>query len=142
MSQPTGGHYQVSVGGSVGGHVVVGRDNRVVGSTGGVVTAEQLADFKAAVDALKERVVVDASAPPLARAEAVAQIDALHTAATAATPDVPTMEKVRNWFGQHLPTFVGAVTGLLVHPVVGALVKGAGDAVVEEFKRRFGRTPE
>ena len=141
MAHPTGDHYQVSVGGSVGGHVVVGRDNRVVGSTGGVTT-EQLADFKAAVDALKEQVVVDASAPPLARAEAVAQIDALHTAATAATPDVPTMEKVRNWFGQHLPAFVGAVTGLLVHPVVGALVKGAGDAVVEEFKRRFGRTPE
>jgi len=126
MSQPTGDHYQVSVGGSVGGHVVVGRDNRVVCSTGGLVTTEQLADFKAAVDALKEQVV----------------IDALHTAATASKPDVPTMEKVRNWFMQHLPAFAGAVTGLLVHPVVGAMVKGAGDAVVEEFKRRLGHSPE
>jgi hypothetical protein len=142
MSQPTGEHHHVSVGGSVGGHVVVGDHNRVIGNSGGVVTAEQLAAFKAAVDALKEKVIVDGSAPPLARAEAVAQIDALHTAATASTPDVSTMDKVRNWFVQHLPTFAGAVTGLLVHPVVGALVKASGDAVVEEFKRRFGHAPE
>jgi hypothetical protein len=136
MSHPTGDHYQVSVGGSVGGHVVVGRDNQVITNAG--VTAEQLADFKAAVDALKEQVIVDAAAPPLTRAEAVAQIDVLHTAATASTPDVSTMERVRNWFVHHLPTFAGAVTGLLVHPVVGMMVKSAGDAVSEEFKRRFG----
>ena len=48
------------------------------------------------------------------------------------------MVRVRTWFVAHLPSFAGAVTGLLVHPVVGALVKSAGDAVAAEFHRRIG----
>ena len=124
MSQSSGDHFQISVGGSVGGNVVVGRDNTVI--THSVVSNAELAQFRAAVDDLKRQMPTP---------EAQAQLETLHHAATAKTPDVSTMARVRNWFATNLPTFVGGVTGLLVHPVVGALVKAAGDAVVDQFKR-------
>jgi hypothetical protein len=131
-----GDHFQISVGGAVGGNVVVGRQNQVISSptTTGVSPAD-LAAFRSAVDQVKADVA--AQAPERAEA-AAAQLDELHQAATAAKPDLNTFERVRGWFVTHLPTFAGAVTGLLVHPVVGALVKSAGDAVVDEFHRRFG----
>jgi hypothetical protein len=129
MSQPSGDHFQISVGGAVGGNVVVGRNNQVVtNSTITTVTTADLATFRAAVDDLKAQVPTS---------EAAAQLETLHEAATAPTPDVSTMARVRTWFSAHLPTFVGAVTGLLVHPVVGALVKSAGDAIVEQFHREI-----
>ena len=138
MSQTSGDHYQISVGGSVGGNVVVGRQNQINASpvTNGVSAAD-LAAFRSAVDAVKAQAVAATPSADQA-AEASAQLDQLHDAATAAKPDLNTFERVRNWFGEHLPTMAGAVTGLLVHPVVGALVKSAGDALAGEFHRRFG----
>jgi hypothetical protein len=137
MSQTSGDHFQISVGGSVGGNVVAGRNNQIISSpvTNGVSPAD-LAAFKSAVEAVKAEA---AKVAPETTAEASAQLDDLHTAATAPTPDLNTFERVRNWFVTHLPTMAGAVTGLLVHPVVGALVKSAGDAVADEFRRRFGQ---
>jgi hypothetical protein len=131
MSQPSGDHFQISVGGAVGGNLVVGSNNQVIGSPTthfARPSAAELAVFTQAVEALKAQV------PP----EAAAQLDELHAAATAPTPDLSKMQRVRTWFIEHLPTMAGAVTGLLVHPVVGALVKSAGDAVTAEFQRRFG----
>lgn len=139
MSQPSGDHFQVSVGGSVGGNVVVGRDNQIIGSPTTTVSAADLAAFRSAVDAVKAQIGSAGSlATPQLITEASAELEALHAAATAATPDLGTLQRVRNWFVAHLPTFAGAVTGLLVHPVVGAMVKSAGDAVAAEFHRRFG----
>jgi flagellar motor switch protein FliM len=136
MAQQQGDHFQVSVGGAVGGNVVVGRQNQIISSptTNGVSPAD-LAAFRSAVDDVKAQV---ASQAPEQAEEASAKLEELHQAATAAKPDLNTFERVHSWFASHLPTFAGAVTGLLVHPVVGALVKSAGDAVVDEFHRRFG----
>jgi len=82
-----------------------------------------------------------AAAPALAdetRASATERVDELEAAATAAEPDLSTLEYVRNWFAKHVPAFLGAVTGIVVHPVVGKLVHAAGDAVAAEFEHRFG----
>jgi hypothetical protein len=145
MSQ-SGDHFQISVGGGVGGHVVVGHDNQVISSPTNAPkpSAAELASFQAAVDELKAQLAATAAttSPGTAGAatatEAAAKLDELHAAATAPTPDVSAMVRVRTWFVAHLPAFAGAVTGLLVHPVVGALVKSAGDAVTAEFHRRIG----
>jgi hypothetical protein len=142
VSQPSGDHFQISVGGAVGGNVVVGRSNQVISSPTTNVTRPndaELAAFKAAVDAVKAQSAAVAPGDPAVAAEAVVQLDALHAAAVAPTPDLSTMQRVRTWFAEHLPTMAGAVTGLLIHPVVGALVKSAGDAVTAEFQRRFGQ---
>ncbi|HEY1488867.1 MAG TPA: hypothetical protein VGF84_22350 [Micromonosporaceae bacterium] len=134
MSQPSGDHFQISVGGAVGGNLVVGNSNQVIGSPTtnyARPTAAELAAFSEAVNAVKTQAA--AHGP-----EAAAQLDALHAAVTAPTPDLSTMQRVRNWFVEHLPTMAGAVTGLLIHPVVGAVVRSAGEAVTAEFHRRFG----
>jgi hypothetical protein len=48
------------------------------------------------------------------------------------------MEYVKGWFAKHLPGLAGAVTGVIVHPIVGKLVEAAGETLAAEFKRRFG----
>ncbi|MFQ6331121.1 hypothetical protein ACLMAL_33990 [Nocardia sp. CWNU-33] len=48
------------------------------------------------------------------------------------------MEYVRNWFARRLPELAGAITGLIGHPAVGAIVAAAGGSLAEEFARRFG----
>jgi hypothetical protein len=47
------------------------------------------------------------------------------------------MQSIRQWFGAHLPLLAGAVTSVIVHPVVGKLVEAAGDMVAGEFRRQF-----
>jgi hypothetical protein len=37
-----------------------------------------------------------------------------------------------------LPELAGAVTGVIIHPIVGKLVEAAGDGLAAEFRRRFG----
>ncbi|MEU6033004.1 hypothetical protein ABZ825_39460 [Streptomyces tauricus] len=57
---------------------------------------------------------------------------------TAPEPDLSTMEYVRRWFTHNLPALAGAVTSLVIHPVVGHLVEAAGGTLAEEFRHRFG----
>jgi hypothetical protein len=142
MSTSPGDKYSISVGGSVGGHMVVGNQNTVTGSPSTVArpTEAELAAFQAAVDAVKAQAIT--AAPPAEAVKAIEQLTEFHAAATAPEPDLSKMQQVRTWFVQHLPTMAGAVTGLLVHPVVGALVKSAGDAVTAEFQHRFGSASE
>ena len=64
----------------------------------------------------------------------------LEQAVTEKKPDLSTMEYVRSWFLKNLPGLAGAVTSVVVHPIVGKLVEAGGDALVSEFRRRFGDT--
>ena len=62
----------------------------------------------------------------------------LEEAVTAKKPDLTTMEYVKRWFARNLPELAGAVTGVIIHPIVGKLVEAAGDGLAAEFRRRFG----
>ena len=79
-----------------------------------------------------------AEAPPAERAAALGRLDELGDAVVAETPEVSTLVYVRNWFAKHLPKLAGAVTGLIVHPLVGKVVEAAGDLVAEQFRNAFG----
>lgn len=48
---------------------------------------------------------------------------------------------MRNWFVKKNPTVAGAVTSVVVSPIVGKLVQPGGDALVADFQRRFGWKP-
>jgi len=65
-------------------------------------------------------------------------VQELEEAVTAEKPDLTTMEYVKQWFVKNLPGLAGAVTGVVVNPIVGKLVEAAGDALAAEFRRRFG----
>lgn len=102
------------------------------------VTVAERTELRRAIETLRAQVATDA--PPDKRDAALGQVDELLAALEAKKPDqttLTTMEYVRNWFARHIPTLVGAVTGIVVNPIVGKLVAAAGDGLVGEFQRRF-----
>ena len=57
---------------------------------------------------------------------------------TAKEPDVSTMEYVKRWFTKNIPRLAGAVTSVVVNPIVGKIVEAAGEGLADEYRRRFG----
>lgn len=126
----------ISVGGDVSGQMAVGRQieqQQIVSSE--PITAEELAALSERFRQLKQ--VVADGAPPEQRDAALERVDELEQAITADEPDLTTMEYVRNWFARHAPKLAGAVTGLVVNPIVGKVVAAAGEGLAAEFRRRF-----
>jgi hypothetical protein len=119
--------------------LVAGDGNTLIntGTIGGPpVSSEELSELRQTIEALKAQVL--AQAPPEKRSAAVERLDELHEAITADKPKLSTMEYVRDWFASNIPTMAGAVTAVVINPIVGRLVQAGGDALVSEFERRFG----
>jgi hypothetical protein len=133
-------HITTSIGGSVPGQVAVGQDITQIHTSAPVtrVTEAELVTLRQTIDALKAQVAEQA--PPEKRAAAVEHLDELHEAVTASTPKLSTMEYVRDWFVKNIPTMAGAITAVVVNPIVGRLVQAGGDTLVADFNRRFGPT--
>ncbi len=131
--------YQVKVGGDVSGQLAAGENIHQTSVTGAApppVTEADLVEVRRLVDHLKQQVA--AEAPPEQKAAALERVDELKDAVVGGEPDITTMDYVRRWFGKNLPKLAGAVTGLIVHPLVGRVVEAAGDLVASEFRQRFG----
>ncbi len=79
-----------------------------------------------------------AEAPTELEEEAQAQVDALEKAVISDEPDVNAMKRVRDWFVEQLPSAAGAVTSLLVNPILGKLVETTGELAADELKRLLG----
>ena len=139
MSAPSSGNrYKVRVG-DVSGQFATGENinqTNVTRDAQAPVTEADLAEVRRLVEELKQKVA--AEAPPEQRDAALGRVDELGNAVVADKPDVTTMDYVRGWFGRNLPKLAGAVTGLIVHPLVGRVVEAAGDLAASEFRRRFG----
>jgi hypothetical protein len=135
QSKPKDG-INVNIKGDISGQIVVGTNNTVTRSiqNAGVTTAE-LEDLQKLLLELKDK--IQAQAPADQKNAALERVNELEQAMLEKKPDLSTMEYVKNWFGKHLPGLAGTVVGVLVHPVVGKLVEAAGDAVADEFKKRF-----
>jgi hypothetical protein len=95
-------------------------------------------DLTSLFQALRQQ--VEEQAPPDKKETAKQQVDALEQAIQQEKPDMDRIESVRNWFKEHLPKMVGAVTSVILNPIVGKIVEAAGEIVAEEFRRRFGRS--
>jgi hypothetical protein len=135
----SGDDIRATISGDVSGQVAVGKDitqTQAVGAAPPQVTEAELAELRQAFADLKAK--VEAEAPPEKKAAALERMDELEEAITAEEPDLTTMEYVKGWFVKNLPALGGAVTSILVHPIVGRLVEAAGDVAVTEFRRRFG----
>jgi hypothetical protein len=142
VSKPAGeqqvGH-RVVITGDVSGQVAAGEgitQIRTVSGSGPEVTEADLAELQRLLADLKAQVEVQAA--PEKRAAALERVGELGEAVTTGEPDLTTMEYVKRWFVRNIPELAGAVTGVLVHPVVGKLVEAAGDALAAEFRTRFG----
>jgi len=130
---------KATITGDVSGQVAVGKgikQEQTISVVKPEVTEEDLAALRAMLAELKAK--VEAEAPPDKKEAAVERLQELEEAVTSKEPDLTTMEYVKRWFARNLPSLAGAVTSVVVHPIVGKLVEAAGDAVAAEFRRRFG----
>ncbi len=130
---------RVTVGGDVSGQLAAGRHIKQVSTS--ITTAVTEAELEELRQVLKElHARVEAEAQPDKKEAAFERVGEREQAVTEKKPDLSTMEYVRNWFVKNLPGLAGAVTSVVVHPIVGRLVEAGGDALVGEFRRRFGGT--
>ncbi len=131
---------QVTVGGDVSGQLAAGQNiKQVFTKTTGKVTKAELEELHQLLATLRSK--VEAEAQPDKKDAALERVEELEQAVADKKPDLSTMEYVRNWFIKNLPGLAGAVTSVVVHPIVGKLVEAGGDALVGEFRRRFGDNP-
>ena len=132
---PKGIH--VSVGGDVSGQLAAGENiTQMSTKTAGEVTRAELDELNQLLAHLRSKVEVEAH--PDKKDVALERVGELEGAIAEEKPDLTTMEYVKNWFVKNLPGLAGTVTSVVVHPIVGKLVEAGGDALVEEFRRRFG----
>lgn len=82
---------------------------------------------------------VQEQTPAEKKPEAMQKVAELKSAIQSGKPDVNRMGSVLDWFKKHVPQLAGAVTSVIVNPIVGQLVEAAGDVVVAAFRRRFGQ---
>ena len=125
--------------GDISGQVAVGKNitqAQVIGVAQGEMTEADWAALRQMLAELK--VKVEAEAPPDQKKTALERVGELEEAITGKEPDLTGMEYVKNWFVKHIPALAGAVTSVVVNPIVGKLVEAAGEMVAQEFKRRFG----
>jgi hypothetical protein len=130
---------RATISGDVSGQVAVGKgivQTRTVSAARPKVTEGDLAELRQMLADLKAKVA--AEAPPDKKDAASERVEELEEAITAKEPDLTTMEYVKGWFVKNLPGLAGAVTSIIVHPIVGKLVEAAGDALTAEFRHRFG----
>jgi hypothetical protein len=125
-----------TIGGAATGQTAIGVDITQVHTEVAPVSEAELAELRQAIDSLKTQ--VPEQAPPDKQAQAVQHLEELHEAVTAPKPELSTIEYVRNWFIKNIPTMAGAVTSIVLGPIVGRLVQAGGDVLAADFKRRLG----
>lgn len=128
--------FSADIHGNVSGQIAVGHDiqqDRIEAQHS--VTPQDMDVLKRAISQLRN--LVDAESPTDKKDAALERMDELEQAMTEEQPDLSTMEYVRNWFIKNIPGLAGAVTSVVIHPIVGKLVEAAGDALSAEFRRRF-----
>ncbi len=133
-----GDEIRVNISGNVSGQVAVGKDivQRQTVQARPEVTEADLEVIRQMLADLRAQ--VSAQAPPAKKEAALERVNELEEAITGEKPDLTTMEYVRKWFTKHLPQLAGAVTSVVVHPIVGKVVEAAGEVAAAEVRRRFG----
>jgi len=132
-------HIKVTVGGNVSGQLAAGHNIQQISTkTKSNVTKAEIEELRQLLAELRTQ--IEAKANPEKKEAALERVDELEQAIAEKKPDLTTMEYVKNWFAKHLPGLAGTVTSVVLHPIVGRLVEAGGDALVVEFRRRFGGT--
>ena len=122
--------FNVQFGNVTESQVVVGDYNTVSQRIG--LSPEETAELRVLFSDFKSTVAE--SAPSDVRSEAVAQADELERAVVAEEPNAGTVRNVLRWFKEHAPQLAGAVVSVVVNPLVGKLVEGAGTAIADRFR--------
>ena len=139
MSEEQKSQISATITGNTSGQIAVGTGiTQTLGAAQQGVTQADLAELRRVLAELEAR--VEAEAPSEQKQSAVEHVKELEQAITAGEPDLTTMEYVKRWFGKNVPGLAGAVTSVVIHPIVVKIVEAAGEALAAEFRRRFGIT--
>lgn len=136
-----GGNYAY-IGGNVSGQVIAGNQNYQVQQASAqpaVISEEERDSLRRQFQAL--RTLIEREAPAGTKELALqraAELEAALLDQGVQPKTLTKMEYIRDWFIEQLPAIAGTVGSLVVHPLVGRLVEAGGDALIAEFKRRFG----
>jgi hypothetical protein len=79
------------------------------------------------------RADVGAKAPPEQREEALRQATEVEQAVVAAQPDAGRVKRALRWFRDNAPALAGTVVSVILSPLVGKLVEGAGTELSKRF---------
>jgi len=127
----------ITIRGDVSGQIAIGKNNRQTQTEIQYSVSDR--DLKKLHLLFRElHSKVEATVESKNRDAALKQVQELEEAVTAKKPNISKMEKVKKWFGKNVPALAGAVTSVVVHPIVGKLVEAGGDLLVKDFQRRFG----
>jgi hypothetical protein len=134
-----GGDYIQATIGDNAHQVAVGKDIVQQQHIGGSVeiTETDLEQVRQLFTELKQQ--IEQVAPPEKKSAAMERVSELENELASKKPTLTTFEYVRNWFGKNLPSLLGAVTSVLVNPIVGKVVEAAGEIAAGELKRHFGQ---
>lgn len=124
---------QITIGNS---NVVIQGDRNRVGTTSvRTISPTELKKLRAQFARLKDQ--IETTVPADKKVEAMQKADELQVAILQKKPSPSKMASIRKWFARNAPGLAGTVTSVIVHPIVGKLVEAAGEAVAEEFRKRF-----
>jgi hypothetical protein len=133
------GHRLVIRDSQVSGQVAVGQGNVQMQTVGAPESEPKEADQAVLRQILAElEATVAAQVPVGKRDAALGRLQEFSEALTAREPDLATIEYVQGWFARQLPDLAEAVARVVAHPTVVQWVDAAGDAVAQEYRRRFG----
>jgi hypothetical protein len=109
---------------------VIGDYNTVAQRVG--LTPQETAELKSLFDETRRK--VEAEAPPEQRQEALAQTEELERTVVAEQPDPGRIRNILGWFKKNAPQVAGTIVSLVINPLVGKVVEGAGEAIAERFR--------
>jgi hypothetical protein len=124
------GKFNIHIGDVSDSPVVIGDYNTVTQRVG--LSPEEAAKLSGVFEQFRSS--VEEKAPPDRRGEAVAQAEELERAVVSERPDVGRVRKVLRWFRDNAPQLAGAVVSVVVNPLVGKVVEGAGEGIAGQFK--------
>lgn len=129
-SDPPGSKFNISFGDVTQSQFVTG-DYATVSMNVGLTPQEtgQLRELFAGLHS-----AVAEHAPPDRRAEAEEHARELEQAVVSEQPDPDRVRAVLRWFREKAPQLAGVVVGVVVNPIVGKVVEGAGEAIADRFR--------
>jgi hypothetical protein len=132
MSDPesAGGKFNLQIGTVTGSQVIVGDYNTVSQKIG--LTPEESDELRSLFTDLRSG--VSAGAPARIQPEAEVQVAELEAALISEQPDPGRVRRVLGWFRENAPQLAGAVVSVVINPLVGKVVEGAGAAIAERFR--------
>jgi hypothetical protein len=135
--EASGGKFNVSFGDVAQSQIVMGDYNTVSQKVG--LTPRETAELRSVFGDLRSAVAEGAR--PDQREEALDQAAELERALVAEHPDPERTRTVLGWFRTNAPQLVGAVVSVVVNPLVGKVVEGAGKAIADQFRELANEGP-